>query len=128
MEALIYLDTHVAVWLYEGRLERFPAKVITAFEKNELLISPMAVLELQYLFETERITVPAKKIIHELSASIGLTECRQPFGLVVSHALAIAWTRDPFDRLITAQAMAGNAVLISKDLAIRRHYKNAQWD
>jgi PIN domain nuclease of toxin-antitoxin system len=124
----MYLDTHVVVWLYEGRPERFPVNVIAAFEKNDLLISPMVVLELQYLFETNRITVPAKKIIHELSAEIDLTECRQPFGLIVSHAMAISWTRDPFDRLITAQAMAGNAVLISKDMLIRRHYKKTQWD
>lgn len=125
---MIYLDTHVVVWLYEGRLERFPVNLIPTFEKNDLLVSPMAVLEIQYLFETNRITAPAKKIINALSATINLTECRQSFGLIVSHALAISWTRDPFDRLITAQAMSENALLITKDSVIRKHYKKAQWD
>jgi PIN domain nuclease of toxin-antitoxin system len=37
------------------------------------------------------------------------------------------WVRDPFDRLIVAQASANDAPLITKDEKIRRHYKRAIW-
>jgi PIN domain nuclease of toxin-antitoxin system len=37
------------------------------------------------------------------------------------------WTRDPFDRLITAQAASYNQVLLTKDETIRKHYANAIW-
>jgi PIN domain nuclease of toxin-antitoxin system len=37
------------------------------------------------------------------------------------------WTRDPFDRLITAQAAVGSDVLITKDATITANYPRAVW-
>ena len=37
------------------------------------------------------------------------------------------WVRDPFDRLIVAQAIANEAPLVTKDEKIRRHYRRAVW-
>ncbi|MCF7950382.1 MAG: hypothetical protein K9L57_01970 [Spirochaetaceae bacterium] len=37
------------------------------------------------------------------------------------------WTRDPFDRLITAQADIQAASLLTKDGTIRTHYPKAVW-
>jgi len=54
---MIYLDTHVVVWLYAGDKKRFPAAVCKRIEDNELLISPIVLLELQYLKETGRLLV-----------------------------------------------------------------------
>lgn len=125
---MIYLDTHVAVWLYDGQLERFSGTVRSLFENNDMLISPMAVLELHYLYETGRITVPAKKMFHELSIKIDLKECLLPFSSIVLQAQSISWTRDPFDRIITAHAMEGNAALVTKDAHILKNYKKALWD
>jgi len=48
----IYLDTHVVVWLYSGELSLLSEKACQLIEENELLISPLVLLELQYLFET----------------------------------------------------------------------------
>jgi PIN domain nuclease of toxin-antitoxin system len=39
----------------------------------------------------------------------------------------VQWTRDPFDRLIVAQALLHDAPLITKDEHIRRHYAGALW-
>jgi hypothetical protein len=49
MASLIYLDTHVIAWLYAGQTERIPAAARKAVNESELLISPMALVELQYL-------------------------------------------------------------------------------
>jgi PIN domain nuclease of toxin-antitoxin system len=128
VEAVIYLDTHTVVWLFAGQLDLFPKRAVDAIEGNDCLISPMVILELHYLFETERIKVAAERIIHELSLSIGLSLCNRPFGEVVTQAVSLKWTRDPFDRIITAQAMAGHASLVTKDDTIRDYYKRAIWD
>jgi PIN domain nuclease of toxin-antitoxin system len=45
----------------------------------------------------------------------------------VLQALPLSWTRDPFDRLIVAQAAVRDAPLLTKDRAIRRRYRAAVW-
>ena len=54
--------------------------------------------------------------------------CDIPFATIASAALDEKWTRDPFDRLIVANAKAnGFAWLISADEAIRKHYPRTVW-
>lgn len=96
-------------------------------DADELRISPMARLELQYLYEVQRIGVSAAPIIDELASLIGLRICDAPFAGVVKLAERQDWTRDPFDRLIVAQASLREAPLITKDEAIRGHYNAAVW-
>ncbi len=55
MENVVYLDTHVVIWLYSGNLELIPKPVQTILNLNDLLISPIVKLELEYLFEIKRI-------------------------------------------------------------------------
>ena len=50
------------------------------------------------------------------------------FSDVIARALTIGWTRDPFDRLIVANAMADGVKLITADENIRAHFKDAVWD
>ncbi len=50
-----------------------------------------------------------------LSQEIGLRVCGMAFREVVECAFQEAWTRDPFDRLIVANAKARNATLITWD-------------
>lgn len=127
MEALIYLDTHVAAWLYAGRIDLFSRRAKTAIEEQELLISPMVTLELQYLRETGRLAVGADTIVRSLQAQIGLRVCDLVFPTVVGSALEQSWTRDPFDRIIVGHAAAAGRALVSKDRSIRRHYRRALW-
>jgi PIN domain nuclease of toxin-antitoxin system len=48
---LIRLDTHAAIWLYEGALEQFSTAARQAIEAGACAISPMVRLELQYIFD-----------------------------------------------------------------------------
>ena len=125
---MIYLDTHVVVWLFSGQHDLFSPAAINAIEKEGLLISPIVSLELEYLFETGRITHHADKIINELLESIGLMVCDQPFEKVIVEALKLKWTRDPFDRIITAQASITKLRLLTKDTIVASHYKLAFWN
>lgn len=127
MEKLVYLDTHVVVWLYAGELTFFPREILRILEKEELVISPIILLELQYLLEIEKIKVGPEKIFRELETRIGLKICDREFNKVVVESLRQSWTRDPFDRLIVAQAHLAQASLITKDQFILRNYRKAVW-
>ena len=124
---MIYLDTHAVVWLYAGLTDRFSPQGVALMESNPLLISPVVQLELQYLKEIGRITTDAALIVETLGFSVGLELCPLPFGQVVTEAMTESWTRDPFDRLIVAQAKARQASLLTQDRTILEHYPLALW-
>lgn len=128
MEALIYLDTHVVAWLYAGETDGLTANAAKRINlEDDLRISPAVILELQYLKEIGRLTAGGNAVVRSLGAQVGLQVCDLPFDAVVESALDQHWTRDPFDRLIVAQAAVARAPLLTKDRSIRRHYRQAVW-
>ena len=124
---MIYLDTHVVAWLYAGRVDLFPPLARSLLEGNELLISPMVVLELQYLFEIGKTSRPAQEVLLALENPLSLHQCDLPFEKVAAMGCTQDWTRDPFDRLIVSQAQIRDAPLLSKDRLIRAAYAGAIW-
>ena len=128
MEAgIVHLDTHVVVWLYAGLLNMIPPRVADAIDRKVLRISPVVALEIQYLYETERITVRADTILEDLDMRIALKMDRLSFSRVVRQSLLETWTRDPFDRLIVSQARIRQVPLLTRDRIIRKYYKDAGW-
>lgn len=126
--SIAYLDTHIVVWLAAGQVKRLSSKARARIERSEPLLSPIVLLELEYLYELKRVRLPARDLFQKLAHEIGLRLCDLPFPTVVSSSLDEKWTRDPFDRLIVANAKAnGFAALISADEEIRRHYPRAVW-
>lgn len=124
---MIYLDTHVVVWLYAGLIDRLSNTAYRLISDNDVYISPVVRLEMQYLFEAQRVTAAPDTVVTDLANRMGLQVCVKPFNRVVSEALANTWTRDPFDRLITAHAGLDDDLLLSKDASILRHYTHARW-
>lgn len=106
---MIYLDTHVLVRLYLGGIDKVSPAAREAMEHNG------------------RLTPRASTVAGILRRDVGLRICDLPFPVVVEYALEEKWGRDPFDRLIVAQAKAQNAPLITKDEKIHRHYRRAIW-
>ena len=127
METVIHLDTHAVVWLYANELARFSPQGIQCLEADELLISPIVMLELEYLHETGRILVTAHKVCDFLKRATGLRVCDHTFTDVIRLSLKNTWTRDPFDRIIAAQAELAEGRLLTKDSAILKHCKRAFW-
>ncbi len=124
---IAYLDTHAAIRLSHGqaRIGRDAAQLI---QRAELLVSPVVLVELEYLYEIGRLTLPAKDILRKLEHELGLRLCDLPFAEVARAALDEKWTRDAFDRIIVAQAKVnGLAPLISADEEIARHYPRTIW-
>jgi len=64
MESIVYLDTHIVIWLYATRLDLLSKKALQLIGKKELLISPIVRLELEYLNELGRITEKPEIIIN----------------------------------------------------------------
>lgn len=124
---LIYLDTHVVVWLYSGLTDKLTDLAKTLINENEVYISAIVRLELQYLYEIKRITDEPDVIISNLCEEIGLKICNKNFNDIISVTLTITWTRDPFDRIITANALLNNNILLSKDQNILNNYLYARW-
>jgi PIN domain nuclease of toxin-antitoxin system len=121
-----YLDTHAVAALYQGDLSLFsPTALRVIDEEDDLRISPVVLLELQYLHEIKRIKVPARRIVDSLADEIGLKICDAAFTDVVRKALDERWTRDPIDRLIVAQARLHGARLVTKDRLLRSRYAHA---
>jgi len=125
---IAYLDTHVVVWLTTNKVSRLGSKAQKLLETGDLLFSPMALLELEYLHELKKTRLSARDLLRKLEHEIGLRLCDLPFPTIANVALDEGWTRDPFDRLIVANAKAnGFAWLISADEVIRKHYPRTVW-
>ena len=125
---MIYLDTNVVVWLAAGNHDLISQTALDIIDSSaELNCSPMVILELEYLLEIKRITQQPKRIIDYLQKGIGLVVCDQDFASVIEAAKQLKWTRDPFDRIITAQAAIGDHVLLTSDKTIRHEYPHAVW-
>lgn len=125
--SLVYLDTHVTMWLYDGLVERLSPAATSAIETGSLMLGGMAELELQYLFEIRRIRPTGGEIVNTLAEEVGLKSSEVAFGLIVRKAGELSWARGPFDRLICAEALVAGGRLISQDETILEHCRAALW-
>lgn len=123
---MIFLDTNAVIYLYSGHRD-FSERVQKLINENDCFVSPLVKLELQYLHEVGRGKKKAQIIIDTLSHEIGLEIHDYSLEALIGVALEMSWTRDPFDRLITAHAKAENKFLVTSDKMIQKHYSKALW-
>ena len=125
---IAYLDTHIVLWLAAGKVSRLSSKARSLLGRSELLLSAMAYLELEYLHELGKTKFPARDLLKKVNHETNLSLCDLPFATIAAAALDEKWTRDPFDRLIVANAKAnGFAWLVSADETIAKHYPRTVW-
>jgi PIN domain nuclease of toxin-antitoxin system len=119
-------DTHAALWLLAGddRLSRRASELLLE-ATNEVLLSAAVVWE-----------VEVKRSLGKLEAPDGFADVlldAGAAGLAVSleHAQAagsLPWHhRDPFDRMLVAQAGIEEAVIVSADAALRSYGVAVEW-
>ncbi|MFN3779859.1 MAG: type II toxin-antitoxin system VapC family toxin [Brevundimonas aurantiaca] len=126
---MIHLDTQVALWLYY-RLDRQISRGAKAqlARARDLRLSPLVVVEIEILIEIGRVKLKtADLLLHDLQERLDLELSDASAAAVAEAACRFAWTRDPFDRLIVANAMADGAKLITADQVILRHFDQAVW-
>ena len=119
-------DTHAALWLL-GEDKRLSARAdeLLTDPANEILLSAAVVWE-----------VAIKRSLGKLDAPDGFARQLLDGGAVslpisIDHARAVhslPWHhRDPFDRLLVAQATLEDAVLVSSDERLRRYGVGVSW-
>ena len=98
--AVILLDTNAIIWLLGGDSRAAPLTARGA----RLYASPANQLELQFLSESGRLRVrggaSAAQIMHDERWALDDPSSAGWF----EKAIAVGWTRDPFDRLLVAHA------------------------
>jgi PIN domain nuclease of toxin-antitoxin system len=84
-------------------------------------LSPVSLLEIQFLSEIGKLDVdPGFFKVLRSDPRFVLDEA--PLASLVDHALPLGWTRDPFDRLLSAHSQLRRIPLASIDELILRHH------
>jgi PIN domain nuclease of toxin-antitoxin system len=121
-----HLDTHVAVWLAAGD-ERRLKPINKRLLKGHVYISPIAIIEMEVIREIGRLSEPVDRILRVLEGH-GVHREDEHLTEMTVHARTLDFTRDPFDRLIAAHAIACNAVLLTADQHLLQRCTCARWD
>lgn len=109
-EAVILLDTHALIWIAQGH-----RRVREIARLPRLVISPATILELQFLQEAGRLRLAAGRSPADLAHDPRWKLDEPPAGDWFAAACEISWTRDPFDRLLTAHARVRRCKLATAD-------------
>lgn len=126
----ILLDTHVFIWL-DNDPGKLSTKVtqICADSSNLLLLSLASVWEMQIKTQLGKLKLPAP--LPEIVRNQVKTNRIQPLPIELSHIFALQnlplYHRDPFDRLLIAQAQTENAILLTDDSQIAQYPVSSMW-
>ena len=122
----LLLDTHAALWWLSGdeRFGRSAADQLTD-ETNQVLLSAVVVWEIAIKRSLGKLDAP-----DDLAPTL-LGAGAQPLPVTLDHAAAVGelpWHhRDPFDRLLVAQASSERATLVTHDEALRPYGVAVIW-
>lgn len=108
--------------------ERIPRAARALVDEQPTRLSPLSELELAYMHEIGRARDSVPTMLAALKRSFGLEIADVPLAELVDTATGLTWTRDPFDRLIAAQAIAADAPLLTADRIILENLPLATWD
>ena len=115
------LDTHFVVWIAgeSKRIKKFPW-----LEKyRPWTISPVSILEIQFLTEVGRLGFNYREFTKTLSSDPRFVTDDVSLATLVEKAASLSWTRDPFDRLIAGNSLARRLLLCSTDSNVLENHK-----
>jgi PIN domain nuclease of toxin-antitoxin system len=122
----LLLDTHAALWWLadDERMGREAARQLSD-ETNQVLLSAAVIWEVAIKRSLGKLEAPV-----DLAATL-LGAGAQPLAVTLHHAAAVEtlpWLhRDPFDRLLVAQALAEDAAIVSRDEPLGRYGVSVIW-
>jgi PIN domain nuclease of toxin-antitoxin system len=122
----LLLDTHAALWFLSGdeRLSENAKRHLTD-DTNRVLLSAAVVWEVAIKRSLGKLAVPTEYVSLLLDAGV------QPLAVSVAHAAGVEHLpphhRDPFDRMLVAQAEIEGAAVISRDGALRPYDVTLIW-
>ena len=122
----LLLDTHAALWWLAGD-DRIGADAERQLcdETNRVLLSAAVVWEVAIKRSLGKLRAPA-----DLAATL-VGAGAQPLPITLEHAAAVEalpWHhRDPFDRMLVAQALKEGATLVSQDQTLDQYGVPRTW-
>lgn len=126
----LLLDTHAFIWwaIDPDKLSS-PARTACENTTNQLLLSIASVWEMQIKYQLEKLTLPkplAELVDHQVRQN-GL----RLLSIELPHIYALQTLpphhRDPFDRLIIAQATVAGLTIVTTDGAFRSYAAPLLW-
>ena len=122
----ILLDTHILLWwlMDDGRLSD---RAREAISEAEALVSTVSLWEIEIKRSLGRLEVDIEALLQEITQTLGL----ELLDVRPTHVLSLSalplWHRDPFDRMLVAQAARERIPLVTNDQAIRRYAVEVVW-
>jgi PIN domain nuclease of toxin-antitoxin system len=122
----LLLDTHAALWFLSGdeRLGHGARRQLLD-AGNRVLLSAAVVWEISIKRSLGKLVVPGEYVALLLGAGV------HPLPVSVEHAVAVQGLpphhRDPFDRMLVAQASVEGAAVVSRDEALRPYGVTLVW-
>ncbi len=126
----ILLDTHALLWAALGDPRLSPAaEAIIGDGSQELLFSAVSAMEITMKHAAGRLELPdeARTWIRTRVATFGLIELALTSEHAIEAGLLPRHHRDPWDRLLVAQARVEGVSLLTADAAISRYEVTTIW-
>lgn len=126
----LLFDTHSFLW-WNDSLEMLPPLVLSACQdtRNQLFLSVVSAWEIQIKQQIGKLRMKSP-LAEMIERQVDVNKLRI-LPVRIEHILAIEnlpmLHRDPFDRLLVAQAITENHVLISRDRSIQQYSLTTLW-
>jgi PIN domain nuclease of toxin-antitoxin system len=124
----LLLDTHALIWAF-GAPERLPQSCLHALDKAGVTVfaSAASSWEIAIKVALGRLKFPIEKLPTALSDA-AFKELRVSIAHGIEMAKLPPIHRDPFDRLLVAQARHEGLTLVTRDPMMRRYPIETLWD
>ncbi|MCE7860023.1 MAG: type II toxin-antitoxin system VapC family toxin [Chloroflexi bacterium CFX2] len=125
----LLLDTHVFLW-WDSEPEKLPQRVLNSLQnpENTLVLSVVSIWEMQIKIQLGKLSVkmPLAELIEQQRQN-GI----EILSVTASHVFAVESLpdhhKDPFDRLLVAQAIVEDMILVSSDPRIAQYPAKVEW-
>jgi PIN domain nuclease of toxin-antitoxin system len=126
----LLLDTHTLIW-WATSSEKLSLKVLDLLDdrQNDLLLSVASIWEMQIKCQDGKLELgkPLSQLVSNQIANNGL----RILPIEAQHIYALqslpSVHRDPFDRIMIAQAIVENLLFVSKDSVLGRYAVRQVW-
>ncbi|MGK2966603.1 MAG: type II toxin-antitoxin system VapC family toxin [Tepidiformaceae bacterium] len=124
------LDTNAFIWMTAAPERLTPtARAILADASNELYLSPVSVVEMSIKASNRRLEIP--RDFAGFLRTVRLTWSIETLVITEAHAVGVRSLprhhRDPFDRILIAQAIAEDLTVVTSDRAFRQYPVDVLW-
>ena len=130
MKQKFLLDTHIFLWMVADP-EELSTKVsdIVKEKANALYLSAASGWEIALLWQLKRIELPdePQRFVPEAMQKYAVIPLPIGFQTAISSAMLPLIHRDPFDRIIIAEAIREKMIVLTKDRTFKEYGLQSEW-